>query len=105
VAAGAGLGVALAGAVTTGVVEELLFRGYPIECLLDYTDSALVAGGTTWVVFTVAHAAVWPVGNLLQIAAVAAVLTVVYLRRRTLVPVAGAHALVWILAVLGQFYG
>lgn len=104
-AAGVGLGIALAGAVTTGIVEEILFRGYPIERLLAYTDSLLVAGGLTWGVFTVAHAAVWPVGNLLQIAAVAAVLTVVYLRRRTLAPVISAHVLVWAFAVMGQYYG
>jgi membrane protease YdiL (CAAX protease family) len=103
--AGVGLGLALAGAVTTGVVEEVLFRGYPIELLLDATDSPPVAGGVTWGVFTLAHAAVWPVGNLLQVAAVAALFTVVYLRRRTLVPVVGAHVLVWGFAVLGQFYG
>jgi membrane protease YdiL (CAAX protease family) len=103
--AGVGLGVALAGAVTTGIVEEILFRGYPIERLLGYTDSHLVAGGLTWSVFTLGHAAIWPVGNLLQIAAVAAVLTAVYLRRRTLVPVISAHVLVWVFAVLGQYYG
>lgn len=104
-AAGVGIGVALAGAVTTGIVEEILFRGYPIERLLAYTDSPLVAGGLTWGVFTLAHAVVWPIGNLLQIAVVAAVLTVVYLRRRTLFPVIGAHVLVWAFAVLGQYYG
>ncbi|WP_135854318.1 CPBP family intramembrane glutamic endopeptidase [Halorussus salinus] len=103
--AGIGLSVALARAVTTGVVEEILFRGYPVERLLDFTDSPLLAGGTTWGVFTTAHAVVWPLGNLVQISAVAAVFTAVYLRRRTLVPVVGAHVAVWTLSVLGQFYG
>jgi membrane protease YdiL (CAAX protease family) len=105
VGAGVGIGVAIAQSVTIGVTEEVLFRGYPIERLLDYTDSPLVAGGTTWVLFTAAHAMNWPVGSLLQTALVAAVLTVVYLRRRTLVPVIGAHVLVWVLSTLGQFYG
>jgi membrane protease YdiL (CAAX protease family) len=104
-AAGVGLGIALAGAVTTGIVEEILFRGYPIERLLAYTDSPLVACGLAWGVFTLAHAVVWPVGNLLQIAAVAAVFTIVYLRRRTLVPVISAHVLVWAFAVMGQYFG
>jgi membrane protease YdiL (CAAX protease family) len=103
--ASVGLGIALAGAVTTGIVEEILFRGYPIERLLAYTDSPLVAGGLAWGVFTLAHAVVWPVGNLLQIAAVAAVFTIVYLRRRTLVPVISAHVLVWAFAVMGQYFG
>jgi membrane protease YdiL (CAAX protease family) len=104
-AAGAsvGIGVALAQAVTTGVVEEILYRGYPIERLLAATDSPLVAGTITWGVFTAAHALNWPLGNLLQTALVAAVLTLVYLRRRTLAPVVGAHVLVWVLSVASQF--
>jgi len=100
-----GFGVAIAYAVTIGIVEEVLYRGYPIERLLAYTDSSLVAGGGTWFVFTAAHAVNWPVGSLLQTSLVAAVLTVVYLRRRTLAPVIGAHVLVWVFVALGQFYG
>ena len=100
-----GIGVAIAYAITIGIVEEVLYRGYPIERLLAYTDSSLVAGGVTWLVFTAAHAMTWPLGSLLQTSVVAAVLTVVYLRRRTLVPVVGAHVLVWVFAALGQFYG
>lgn len=103
--AGATLAVALLGAVTTGVVEEILFRGYPIERLIDATGSPLVAGAVTWGAFTLAHAAYWPLGNLLQVSLAAAVLTGAYLRRRNLVPVVGAHVLVWAFAVLGQFYG
>ena len=105
VGAGVGIGVALVHAATIGVVEEVLYRGYPIERLLAHTESSLVAGGVTWLAFTLVHALNWPLGSLLQTAIVAAVLTVVYLRRRTLVPVVGAHALVWILVVLGQYYG
>ncbi|MBP1900502.1 membrane protease YdiL (CAAX protease family) [Halorubrum trapanicum] len=103
--AGASLGVALAGAVTAGVVEEVLFRGYAIERLLAYTGRPLVAGGIAWGAFTAAHAVVWPVGNLVQIAAVAAVFTAVYVRRRTLAPVVVAHVLVWGMSALGQAYG
>jgi len=105
VGASTGIGVAIAYAITIGIVEEILYRGYPIERLLEYTDSSLVAGGTTWIVFTAAHVMNWPLGSLLQTSLVAAILTVVYLRRRTLVPVVGAHVLVWVFAALGQFYG
>lgn len=103
--AGAGIGMTIAYSVTIGVVEEVLYRGYPLERLLAYTDSPLVAGGVTWIVFTAAHAVNWPLGSLLQTALVAAVLTVVYLRRRTLAPVVGAHVLVWVLVALGQSSG
>lgn len=101
----AGIGVALLGAVTTGVVEEILYRGYPLERLLEHTDSAAVAGTLTVAVFTLAHLVAWPVGNVVLVAAVSVVLTAVYLRRRTLVPVVGAHVGIWVLAVLGQYYG
>ena len=105
VSASTGIGVAIAYAVTIGIVEEILYRGYPIERLLSYTDSSLVAGGVTWLIFTTAHAINWPLGSLLQTSLVAAVLTVIYLRRRTLAPVVGAHVLVWVFVALGQFYG
>jgi membrane protease YdiL (CAAX protease family) len=101
----AGIGVALLSAVTTGVVEEILYRGYPLERLLEHTDSAAVAGSLTVALFTVAHLVAWPVGNVVLVAAVSVVLTAVYLRRRTLVPVVGAHVGIWVLAVLGQYYG
>lgn len=104
VSSSTGFGTALAYAVTIGIVEEILYRGYPIERLFAYTDSAPVAGGVTWIVFTAVHALNWPLGSLLQTAFVAAILTVVYLRRRSLVPVIGAHILVWVFAATGQFY-
>lgn len=105
VGASTGIGVAIAYAVTVGIVEEIFYRGYPIERLLAFTDSSFIAGGTTWLVFTAAHTIHWPLGSLLQTSMVAAVLTVVYLRRRTLAPVVGVHVLVWVFVALGQFYG
>ena len=102
---GVSITVALAGAVTTGIVEQILFRGYPIERLLEYTDSSLFAGGLTWAVFTLGHAVVWPIGDLLQIGAVAAIPTAVYVRRRTLIPVISAHVFVWMFAIMGQYFG
>jgi len=41
-------------AVTIGVAEGVLYRGYAIEQLLAYTDSVVVAGGLTWIHTTVA---------------------------------------------------
>ncbi len=103
--AGVGLELAFAGAVTTGIVEEVLYRGYAIERLIGYSESPAIAGGISWGTFTVGHAVVWPIGNLVQVATVSAVFTLVYLRRRTLFPVIGSHVLVWCLAVMGQVYG
>lgn len=104
VTAGVGIGLAFGIAVTTGLVEEVLYRGYAIERLNEYAESPAIAGGISWGAFTLAHAVVWPVGNLVQVATVSAVFTLVYLRRRSLFPVVGSHVLVWCLAVLGQMY-
>lgn len=101
----AGVGLALLSAVTTGVVEELLYRGYAIERLDEYTDSAVLAGAISWSVFTLAHAASWRPGDLLQVSLAALVFTLIYLQRRSLVPVIGAHILIWILGILGTLYG
>lgn len=67
-------------------------------------SSAVVASGLAWVVFVVAHTVVWPLGNLLPIAAVAVVFIAVYLRRRTLAPVVGAHVCIWALPVLAAAF-
>jgi membrane protease YdiL (CAAX protease family) len=102
---GVGFGLAFGRAVTTGVVEEVLYRGYAIEQLIEYSQKPAIAGGISWGTFTLAHAVVWPVGNLVQVATVSGVFTLVYLHRRSLVPVIASHVSVWCLAVLGQVYG
>lgn len=100
-----GVGLALLSAVTVGIVEELCYRGYAIERLEEYTGRAVLAGGISWAVFTLAHAASWHLGDLLQVALAALVFTLVYLRRRSLVPVVGAHVLIWLVGILGVIYG
>lgn len=95
---------ALAAAATSGVVEEILYRGYPIERLLEASDSALVAGGVTWLAFTLAHLPGYPAGHVLQVSLGALVFTLVYLRRRTLVAVVLAHVAVNVAGVLSAAY-
>lgn len=94
----------IASAVTAGVTEEILFRGYPIERLTDVGYRPLVAGGLTWLLFTLAHAPSYPAGNLVQIALVALLLTAVYVRTRSLLPVVVGHALVDVVGVLAFFF-
>lgn len=101
---GTSVGLALLGAVSAGVVEELLYRGYPIERLLEATDSTLLAGTVPWLAFTVAHVPGYPLGHVLQVSAGALVFTVVYLRRRTLFAVVAAHVAVNVAGVLSAVY-
>ena len=101
----AGIGVAVLSALTTGIVEEALYRGYAIERLSEYTGNARLAAGVSWLVFTVAHAASWGLGDLVQVSLAALVFTLVYLYRRSLVPVVGAHVAIWLFGILGAVYG
>jgi len=98
------LAIGIASAVTAGVTEEVLFRGYPIERLIDAGSSPLVAGGLTWAAFTIAHAPSYPAGNLVQIGLVALLFTAVYVRTRSLVPVVAGHVLVDLVGVLASVY-
>lgn len=99
-----GIGIGVASAITTGTVEEVFYRGYAIERLSE-SWGILLAGGMSWAVFTIAHAPGWQSGDLVQIALAALVFTIVYVRRRSLVPVVGAHTLIWLLGILGTIYG
>lgn len=100
-----GVGVAVATAITAGVVEEALYRGYAIERLAEHTGSARLAGAISWAAFTLSHAAGWRLGDLLQVSLAALVFTLAYLYRRSLVPVVGAHVAIWLFGVLGAVYG
>ena len=66
------------------VAEELLFRGYPIERLLELTGSRVVAGILSWAAFTYAHLAGWGWAQLIVAGYGGVLLTVLYLWRRNL---------------------
>lgn len=99
------VGLALVGAVTAGVTEELLFRGYAIERLTELTGGVALAGAASWGTFTVAHAPSYPAGNLLQVSAAALVFTLLYLHRRSILPLVVGHALIDVFGVVGAVYG
>lgn len=95
--------------VTAGVTEEVLYRGYAFERVEEVTRSTWVAGLLTAVVFVLIHFETHGVGGMVIISPVAAILTLAYVRRRTLfVPVLG-HVLVnsfWdLVALLGRLLG
>ncbi|MGA7537533.1 MAG: type II CAAX endopeptidase family protein [Steroidobacteraceae bacterium] len=63
------------------VCEEILFRGYSIERLKEWTGSAWLAGLISLAVFTFAHLTSWGAPQLIVAAYGGAVLTVLYLWR------------------------
>lgn len=76
--------VAVTLALTAGITEEVLFRGYPIERLTELTGRLSVGAAVTFLVFTLAHVPFWGLGGALQIGAWTLVVTVLYVRTRNL---------------------
>lgn len=79
--------------VRAGVIEELFYRGYAIECLQSLGFGRLVSWGVPLVIFSVAH---WPGGaaNILIAFVLGGILTAFYLWRRDLVANMFGHFLV-----------
>lgn len=66
------------------VCEEILFRGYSIERLGEWSGSAWLAGLISLVVFTFAHLSSWGAPQLIVAAYGGALLTVLYVWRRNI---------------------
>lgn len=87
------LGQRLVVALVAGVTEEVLFRGYPVERLVELTGSPLLAGGVSTLAFGLAHYGFWDRGSTVQITVTGGVLTGIYLVTRSLPVVIAVHAL------------
>lgn len=76
----------LAAALTAGITEEILFRGYLVERLAALTGRLDVGVVLSWLLFSLFHLPGWGVGGAIQIAILSSVIYLVYLRRRSVVP-------------------
>jgi len=66
------------------VAEELMFRGYPIERIMELGGSRALAAIVSWAAFTYAHLANWGTAQLIVAGYGGAILTALYLWRRNL---------------------
>jgi membrane protease YdiL (CAAX protease family) len=66
------------------VVEEILYRGYPIERIAWLSGSRLLGAMITLIVFSLMHLPFWGAGHLLVVAGGGAVLTAVFVWKRDL---------------------
>jgi len=81
-------------AVTAGVTEELLYRGYAIERLVELTGSPLLAGALSVGAFGAVHyGEYWKRDQALQITLSGAVLVGLYLLTRSLLALIVIHAI------------
>jgi len=81
-------------ALRAAVVEEILYRGYPIARIAEVTGSRTLAVLVSVVVFTAAHVGYWGGAQLLIVAPAAIVLALLFLWRRDLLCNMVAHFLV-----------
>jgi membrane protease YdiL (CAAX protease family) len=79
-------------AITAGVFEEMLYRGYGIERLSQYLGGKWVAAALTLILFTLAHAPAFGAAQLAPVMIVSALVTLLYLWRRDLLLNMVAHS-------------
>ena len=80
--------------IRAAVVEEILYRGYPIERVQALTGSRSIALLISVIVFMLAHIAYWGVAQLIVVGFGGLILGLLYLWRRDLVCNMIAHFLV-----------
>lgn len=81
-------------AITAGATEETAFHGYALERLLALTGSPPLAGGVSFLAFTLGHAGdTWDRDAVIRIAQPALVTTLLYLWFRSLPALIAIHAL------------
>lgn len=78
--------------VRAGVVEEILYRGYPIERIEEMTGSIWLAALIPGAVFILAHLASWGGAQLIIVGLGTVFMTALYVWRRDLICVMIAHA-------------
>jgi membrane protease YdiL (CAAX protease family) len=81
-------------ALTAGVFEETLFRGYALERLTTLWGNKWLAGACTVVIFTLAHVPAVGWDHVLPVGIVSILVTLLYLWRRDLVLNMVAHTTV-----------
>jgi uncharacterized protein len=81
---GAPIAYRIALVTRAAVCEEILFRGYSIERLQEWSGSAWLAGLISLAVFTAAHLTSWGAPQLIVAAYGGALLTVLYVWRRNI---------------------
>ena len=77
-------------ALRAGVVEEVLYRGYAFERIVELTKSKVLAGCIPLILFVLGHLA-WGPGHLLFVFFAGGLLTLTYAVKRNLVLVILAH--------------
>lgn len=80
-------------ALTAGITEEIIFRGYLVTRLERLLHNIYLAGFVSYALFVVAHLPLWGVGKTLQIAIWSLIPTIFFIRTKRLMPLMVMHIL------------
>ena len=79
--------------ITGTFVEEIFYRGYVIERVIELTGRPWVAGTISWLTFTLVHIRFFGLGPTLEIAVIAAILVILYTRTKSIWPAIIVHGI------------
>ncbi len=87
--------ILLLSVLTAGITEEILFRGYPLERLLESTGNKWISGLISLVFFVAVHAAGWNLAHIIGVVIpLGAILTGLYVWKRNLLFVMIIHTVI-----------
>jgi len=97
----------LLGLFLTGtIVEEVFYRGYVIERMTELVGRRWVAGTVSWLTFTLVHIRFFGLGPTIEVAVIAVILVVLYMRARSIWPAIIVHGINDVFGFLiGPFIG
>jgi len=86
-------GLRLGLVLTAGICEEILSRGYPIERLHALTGRRILSALIAYAAFVLLHTPFWGAGGTIQIGFWSLIITVLYVKRRSLAACMVMHIL------------
>ena len=98
--------IMLAGVITAGITEEILYRGYALERLLDWTGSKWISSIISLVFFTVLHISGWNMAHIVGVVIpLGAAMIALYWWKRNLILVIIVHIVINLPLVFLAFSG
>ena len=96
----------LFGLFLTGTfVEEILYRGYIVERVTELTGRRWLAGMVSWLAFTLVHLRFFGIGPTLEIAIIAIIFVILYIKAKSIWPAIMIHGINDIVGFLiGPFF-
>ena len=79
--------------LTGTILEEIFYRGYLIERLIDLLGRRWLAGLVSWIAFTLVHLKFFGLGPTIDVSILSAALVLLYLKERSIWPCMVTHGI------------